>query len=172
MTVGRATARTTPCGSVATVDTRFHMLEIAALDRPHAALHAVISRFGLATSPPPGHATGGATLTLFHAARRRWWLRTDAAASVPSIPGLVLTDISDALVCLRVQGATSRDWAGRYCPLDLRPRSFRPRQVTWTRFAEVRTLLHCVDSDIFDLYLGASYAADVFDCCLTAKALA
>jgi len=41
--------------------------------------------------------------------------------------------------------------------------------VAWTRFAEVRALLHCVGSDVLSIYLGASYADDVLDCCLMAK---
>lgn len=164
--------RTTPCGSVATVDTRFHMLEIAALGHRDDALDTVVSGLGLAASPLPGHGTGSASLLLLHAAPHRWWLRTDAAPSLPRIPGLMLTDISDGLVCLRVQGATTRDWAAQYCPLDLRLRSFGLNQVAWTRFAEVRALLHCVGSDVLDIYLGASYADDVLDCCFTATVLA
>ncbi|MEX0707832.1 MAG: hypothetical protein WD078_07670 [Woeseia sp.] len=170
MTLAGATEFETPCGATAVVDAGFRMLEIAAWGNDPGAIEMLARTLALPPPLHPGRATGNDLMQLFPAAPRRWWLRSDHDVTpLPDIDGLAVTEMSDGQVCVRLHGDTARDWLAQYCPMDLRPRSFGTGQVAWTLFSELRVLLHCVDSNAFDMYLGSSFAEDIIAHCLTAR---
>lgn len=154
----------TPCGAALSIDSDFRMLEIAPYGRRDDMIDIVVQAFGISALPQPGYAAVDSSMQLFLAAPRRCWLRTDGVSKpLPDVAGLAITEISDALVCLRISGDSVRDWLGRHSPLDVRPRVFGQGRVAWTQFSGVRVLLHCVSGDAFNIYSESSFVKDIVD---------
>jgi len=71
---------------------------------------------------------------------------------------IAITDISNGLKTLRVEGPAARELLSRGCGLDLHPERFPPGRCTRTRFAQLSVVIHCVDAKPrFDLYVGRSF---------------
>jgi len=71
---------------------------------------------------------------------------------------IAVTDISNGLKVLRVEGLQTRDLLARACCLDLHPEYFPVGRCARTRLAQLSVLVHCFDSKPrFDLYVGRSY---------------
>ena len=155
-----------PCGTEITSYADFHVLEVAWRTYPRDAVDTLVQTWKLEGPPRPGHAIGGESVVLFWPAPRRWWLRSERVVTpAPIIQGLAVTEISDATACFEIRGDSSRQWVMQFSPADLRPKNFRPSQVTWTRFAYTRALLHCRLDDALDVYVGRSVAHDIIKRC-------
>jgi sarcosine oxidase gamma subunit len=164
VSIGGGKCFRTPCGANVSLDSDFRMLEIAPYGRGDDMVDIVVQAFRISAPPQPGFAVVDSSTQLFLAAPRRCWLRSDGVSKpLPEVAGLAITEISDALVCLRISGESVRDWLGRYSPLDIRPRVFGQDRVAWTQFLGVRVLLHCVSSDVFNIYTGSSFVKDIVD---------
>jgi len=92
------------------------------------------------------------------------WIITSVAASLlaqPALsePGAVVTDLSHSYVTLELRGLGVRDVLSSACGLDLHPSAFSPGRCARTRFAQVLTVIDCVQPDEFHLLVGRSYGA-------------
>jgi sarcosine oxidase subunit gamma len=70
---------------------------------------------------------------------------------------LVLTDLSQAILAVEVQGLAARDLLSKGCGLDMHPRAFSPGQCARTRFAQIGVIVDCLTTG-FELHVGRSYA--------------
>lgn len=150
----------TPCGSTVEVDTDFSLHAYACVRRDDEALRSAVRQEHALELPPPGRAVSAGGVTLMHAAPRRLLVEGGALAAAGRAD-LQATDIGDGLVRLRGRGRSLRAWLGRFMPLDMRRGALAAGRVTWSEFLELRTLLHCLDDERFDLYLPASCLDDV-----------
>src|SRR5690606_36054549 len=138
----------------------FSMHEYVCISRDEKALRSAVWQQFALELPPPRRAVVAGGVTIMHAAPRRLLLEggTLAAANAAELQE---TDIGDGLMRLRGRGPTLRDYLGRFMPLDLRRSAVAAGHAAWSEFLELRTLLHCLDDDGFDLYLPASCLEDV-----------
>jgi sarcosine oxidase, subunit gamma len=104
-------------------------------------------------------------------APNRWLMlgTADSAASLlPSLAAalegssLVLSDLSDGLAEIAIDGARAADLLASATPLDLRVRSFGPASLAQTQFARTTCLLRRRSESRFDLLVDSSYAGHVW----------
>jgi sarcosine oxidase subunit gamma len=102
------------------------------------------------------------------------WLLASAGISVmalqqtvsSALAGLLhaATDLSDALVVLRLEGPGSRSVLSSGCGLNLSDREFPPGHCARTRFAHLPLLIHrSTAAECFELYVDRSYAAALWN---------
>ena len=71
--------------------------------------------------------------------------------------GLALTELTDALAVIEVEGADARNLLSKGCGLDLHPTAFCRGQSARTRFAGLAVTVDCIETSRFELYVARSY---------------
>ncbi len=69
-----------------------------------------------------------------------------------------VTDVSAGRVAFRLAGPNAVDVLAKGCPLDLHPRVVKPGYVAGSVLGKITALIHLVDDDVIDLYVGRSFA--------------
>jgi heterotetrameric sarcosine oxidase gamma subunit len=156
---------TTSCGSTIDVTACGSVLDISSRANPGTALANIVRAFDIAASPEAGFASGDDPQLLWMAPRRWWLIRDSGNSPVTSVSGIAVTEIGDAVMRLEIRGDTARDWLSKFCPVDLRVKSFAKDRVAWTSFCESRVLLHCKSGSAFDTYVDRSICQHIVDVC-------
>lgn len=81
----------------------------------------------------------------------------DCAESLGPVLHLV-TDATDALHCLAIDGPGARTLLAMGSGIDFSAQSFAPGRCVRTRFAKVAAVIHAVDRDRFEMYVDRSVA--------------
>lgn len=100
-------------------------------------------------------------------APREWLLVSDVTAGCElreqiereAGQNVAVTDLSDGLAVLRIEGSAAQEALTKGCGLDLHPRTFHEGRCARTRFAQIAVTLDRRTSNQFDLYVGRSYLA-------------
>jgi heterotetrameric sarcosine oxidase gamma subunit len=87
-----------------------------------------------------------------------------AISTIKDPPYLLATDLSSALVCVRLSGALARATIESSCPIDLHPRVFGPGRCARTVFGEFDVTLDQVDeAPTFLMVADRAHAASLWD---------
>jgi sarcosine oxidase subunit gamma len=113
-------------------------------------------------APVPGKTAGSAPATLMGLSPGRWLLVADDAAWPAKLATAfegraAVTDLSAARLVLRVAGPGSLAILRQGIAIDLHPTVFPPGSCAQTVMHHMAVLLHRLDADTFDLYVGRSY---------------
>jgi sarcosine oxidase subunit gamma len=70
----------------------------------------------------------------------------------------IVTDVSDALICIVVEGARARDLLAMGSGVDFDARTFPPGRCVRTRFAKIAVVIHAVAEERFEVICDRSLA--------------
>ena len=68
------------------------------------------------------------------------------------------TNLSRALIRVKIEGREARDLLAKGCALDLHPQCCPPGQASRTRFADVPVIVRCMRPSTFECIVALSYA--------------
>lgn len=141
--------------------------------RQGADVDAVSAEFGAAALPEPGHSTGGALAAILGLGPSIWLAVLPPQAPMPQVLSLAgasgrafeaALDVSHAWTRIAIAGTMATEFLAKGSALDLHPRVFRPGACAVAGFAGLRTILwRAFDQPRFDLFVGRSHAAGLFD---------
>lgn len=87
-----------------------------------------------------------------------WLLISQHALPENRQEGLVLTDVTDGLSVLSIQGPLAREALSKGCGLDFEAHVFPVGQCARTRLTQITVIVDCVgEGPTFDLYIPRSY---------------
>jgi sarcosine oxidase subunit gamma len=68
------------------------------------------------------------------------------------------TNVSQALIRVKIEGSDVRELLAKGCALDLDPQRFPPGRSSRTRFADTPVILRCIRQSTFECIVAPSYA--------------
>jgi sarcosine oxidase, subunit gamma len=68
------------------------------------------------------------------------------------------TNVSQALIRVKIEGREARDLLAKGCALDLHPQRYPPGQSSRTRFADMPVIVRCMRPSTFECIVALSYA--------------
>lgn len=87
-----------------------------------------------------------------------WLLISEDAVPELYQQGLILTDVTDGLAVLSIQGPLAHEVLSKACGLDFEAHAFPVGHCARTRLAQVTVVVDCVsEGPAFDLYVPRSY---------------
>ena len=74
-----------------------------------------------------------------------------------------LTDVSNGHTVIQISGARVRELLAKGAPIDLHPSVFGPDQCAGTNLLQISVLLHCVETNVFHVYVARGFAQSLWE---------
>ncbi|MCV0428342.1 MAG: hypothetical protein K5905_23035 [Roseibium sp.] len=136
--------------------------QIAGWDDFESAAQPVLSSLGLkdgGTFRIAQHADGA---TAWRIAPDRILIET-ADPNLENAPELMKLDLSHARSVITLEGPSSRDLLSQLVAIDVTPMAFKPGEFFQTGIHHVGVLIHCLNSDRFDILVPGTWASSVWE---------
>lgn len=149
-----------------------NVVHIAGDTADQAFVHAVKTETGC---PLPTKANTAATsnqCTVLWLAQNRWLvvstrhsegLLEERFRLALASGSAALTDVSNGHTVIRISGVRARELLTKGAPIDLHPSVFGADRCAGTHLLQITVVLHCVEVDVFDVYVARSFAQSLWE---------
>jgi heterotetrameric sarcosine oxidase gamma subunit len=80
-----------------------------------------------------------------------------------NLAGVYITELSSSRTRIEITGAPARDVLAKCAAIDFHKSEFKPNAFAMTGIHHVPVLIHCVDADIFHIYVTRTFALSIWD---------